>query len=125
MAPISVAELKEHIAFLRDVHKSSHGDESLYADGKRLRAAVRAYLAWLAARAADAPFGGMTLVTCPPPLDLAWVWHVHRLAPREYARACAALGVFVAPAPGVGFAYDPAAPAASALELKELSLIHI
>ena len=75
MALISVAELREHIAFLRAVHtESSHGDESLFADGKRLRAAVRAYLAWLAARAAAVPFGGMTLVTCPPPLDIAWVW---------------------------------------------------
>ena len=101
---ISVAELKEHIAFLRDVHKSSHGDESLYADSKRLRAAVRAYLAWLAARAAAASFGGTALVTCPPPLDIAWVWHVHRLEPLAYARLCATLGAFVAPAPGVGFA---------------------
>ena len=93
MALISVAELKEHISFLRAVHtESSHGDESLYADSKRLRAAVRAYLTWLAARVAAAPFGGTALVTCPPPLDIAWVWHVHRLAPREYARACAALG---------------------------------
>ena len=42
MALISVAELKEHISFLRAVHtESSHGDESLYADSKRLRAAVR------------------------------------------------------------------------------------
>ena len=55
MALISVAELREHIAFLRAVHtESSHGEESLYADGKRLRAAVRAYLTWLAARAAAA-----------------------------------------------------------------------
>ena len=38
MALISVAELKEHISFLRAVHtESSHGDESLYADSKRLR----------------------------------------------------------------------------------------
>ena len=121
MAPISVAELKEHISFVRAVHTdSSRGDESLYVDGNRLRAAVRAYLAWLAARAAAAPFGGIALVTCPPPLDIAWVWHVHRLAPREYARACAALGTFVAPATGVGFAYSQAAPAASALESKEM-----
>ena len=66
------------------------------------------YLAWLAARAAAAPFGGMAHVTCPPPLDIAWVWHVHRLAPLEYARTCAALGAFVAPAPGVGFAFSAA-----------------
>ena len=104
MAPISVAELKEHIAFLRAVHKSSHGGESLYVDGPRLRAAARAYLTWLAARAAAASFGGTALVTCPPPLDIAWVWHVHRLEPLAYARLCATLGAFVAPAPGVGFA---------------------
>ena len=54
MAPISVAELKEHIAFLRAVHKSSHGDESLYADGKRLRAAVRAFILREAGNTVDA-----------------------------------------------------------------------
>ena len=52
-------------------------------------AAVRAYLTWLAARVAAAPFGGTALVRCPPPLDIAWVWHVHRLAPRPSAPTAA------------------------------------
>ena len=42
MVPVSVAELKEHIGFLRAVHiASGAGEKSLYADGPRLRTAVR------------------------------------------------------------------------------------
>ena len=29
--------------------------------------------------------GGTALVTRAPPLDIAWIWHVHRLAPVAYA----------------------------------------
>ena len=59
MVPVSVAELKEHIGFLRAVHVASGpGEKSLYADGARLRTAVRTYCAWLASEAARA--GGPT-----------------------------------------------------------------
>ena len=107
MVPVSVAELKEHIGFLRAVHVASGpGEKSLYADGARLRTAVRTYCAWLASEAARA--GGPTvLVTRAPPLEVAWIWHVHRLATVEYKTTCALLGVFVAPARGIGFAYGP------------------
>ena len=50
--PITVAEIREHIAFLRAVHvASAHGEKSLYTDSVRLRAAVRAYGAWFAVEA--------------------------------------------------------------------------
>lgn len=103
---VAVAEVLEHIAFLRAVHvTSAHGERSLYDDGGRLRAAVRAYGAWLASEATRGGGSGTVLVTRAPPLEVAWIWHVHRLQPLDYADACAALGAFVAPARGIGFAY--------------------
>ena len=96
MVPVSVAELKEHIGFLRAVHVASGpGEKSLYADGARLRTAVRTYCAWLASEAACAGGPGTVLVTRAPPLEVAWIWHVHRLATVEYASSCAALGAHV------------------------------
>ena len=100
MVPVSVAELKEHIGFLRAVHiASGAGEKSLYADGPRLRTAVRRYCAWLASEAVRGGGPGTVLVTRAPPLEVAWIWHVHRLATVEYASSCAALGAFVAPSP--------------------------
>ena len=52
MAPcrqVTVAEIKEHIAFLRAVHAASlRGEGSLYVDNARLRAAARGYIVWFA-----------------------------------------------------------------------------
>ena len=64
---------------------SRGGEDSLLVDSARLRRAVRAYLLWLAFHAAQGIDGGTVLVRRAPPLDLAWIWHVHRLAPRAYA----------------------------------------
>ena len=49
MASVSVADMRAHIAFLRDVHVNSIRDESssLYFDGPHLRAAVSSYISWL------------------------------------------------------------------------------
>ena len=113
--PVSTSEIKEHLRFLRAVHiASSRGKGSLlYADGPSLRAAVRAYFAWLSKAAVPGPWSragetaGQALVTRAPPLGIAWCWHVHRLTPLAYARHCAALtgGTVVYPAPGYGFAW--------------------
>ena len=63
MDPVTVAEVRAHIAFLRAVHvSSSRGEGSLLADGTRLRAAVRAYIPWLAFHAARASNGRAVLV---------------------------------------------------------------
>jgi len=112
---VSTSEIKDHIAFLRAVHvASSRGKGSLlYADGPPLRAAVRAYFAWLSKAAEPGPWSragemaGQALVTRASPLGIAWCWHVHRLTPLAYARHCAALtgGTVVYPAPGYGFAW--------------------
>ena len=121
MPIVTVAEVREHIAFLREVHiASSHGENSLYTDSLRLRTAVRAYIAWLANEAAHAAGRATKLVTRAPSLDIAWIWHVHRLAPLAYARACAALGAFIAPAPGVGFAYSSGEPSAACVDGQEM-----
>ena len=70
MNPVTVAEVRAHIAFLRAVHvSSSRGEGSLLADGTRLRAAVRAYIPWLAFHAARASNGRAVLVERAPPLD--------------------------------------------------------
>ena len=116
MASVSVADMRAHIAFLRDVHVHSIRDESssLYFDGPHLRAAVSSYISWLVE--ASVPCGspwscagqspGETLVTRAPPLPVAWCWHVHRLDPHAYFRDCASLVAAVPyPAPGVGFAW--------------------
>ena len=112
---ISTCEIKEHLRFLRAVHvASSRGKGSLlYADGPSLRAAVRAYFAWLMKAAESGPWScagetaGQALVTRAPPLGIAWCWHVHRLSPLQYTRHCVALtgGTVVYPAPGYGFAF--------------------
>ena len=117
MNPVTVAEVRAHIAFLRAVHvSSSRGEGSLLADGTRLRAAVRAYIPWLAFHAARASNGRAVLVERAPPLDAAWIWHVHRLDSRDYARTCAAFGAFVAPAPGVGFAASDSVATPAAID---------
>ena len=113
--PVSTCEIKEHLRFLRAVHiASSRGTGSLlYADGPSLRAAVRAYFAWLMKAAESGPWScagetaGQALVTRAPPLGIAWCWHVHRLSPLQYTRHCVALtgGTVVYPAPGYGFAF--------------------
>ena len=56
--PVSTCEIKEHLGFLRAVHiASSRGKGSLlYADGPSLRAATRAYFAWLSKAAKPGPW---------------------------------------------------------------------
>ena len=100
MPPVTVAEVKEHVAFLRAVHLASsrgggesHEGGSLYFDGPQLRAAVRAYLVWLAAEAAGAPLGGVALVTRAPPLAVAW-------CTRTYSRSASSPGTVGLPHDG-------------------------
>jgi len=71
----------EHKAFLRVVH--SRGGDALYL-GPLLPRAIKRYLKhWLPLVASEGD--GARLI---PPLDVAWVWHLHRLAPRRYAVYC-------------------------------------
>ena len=75
--------LAEHKAFLRLVHSAPGGGDELYL-GRALPGAIERYLkCWLPLVARVG--GGAQLV---PPVDIAWVWHLHRLAPRRYAAYC-------------------------------------
>ena len=75
--------LAEHKAFLRLVHSAPGGGDELYL-GRVLPGAIERYLkCWLPLVARVG--GGAQLI---PPLDIAWVWHLHRLAPRRYAAYC-------------------------------------
>ena len=71
----------EHRALLRAVHLC---ERSLYNDGPDLHAAIDCYLyQWLPA------LNSMTLENwTPPSLDVAWVWHVHKLDPINYGKDC-------------------------------------
>ena len=78
----------EHEAFLRLVHSAPGGGDELYI-GCALPGAIQRYLnCWLPllARAVGGNHEvGNRLI---PPVDIAWVWHLHRLAPRRYAMYC-------------------------------------
>jgi hypothetical protein len=75
--------LQQHKDFLRLVHSSAGGGDHLYL-GERLPSAIRRYwLFWLPLVAEND--GKADLV---PPVDVAWVWHLHRLAPLRYAAFC-------------------------------------
>ena len=52
------------------------------------------------------------------PLDVAWLWHCHKLAPLDYARDCEALHgrLLDVPAGSVAFAFEPWAQPGSAAE---------
>ena len=79
---MDVSLVRSHVSFLRTVHLYD-GRVGLY-DGPALEGALRRYLSWLeliAGRDAKAP-------AVVPPIDVAWVWHCHRLAPLRYAAFC-------------------------------------
>ena len=82
---IWVADLQYHISFLEAVHDAELNQGSaLYLDRALLRAAVSRYeRLWLPLVASHA--GPHHLI---PPIDVAWVWHLHRLAPLKYAEYC-------------------------------------
>ena len=81
---IAPLRLAEHKAFLRLVHSAPGGGDELYL-GRALPGAIERYLTcWLPLVANEG--GGSTRLI--PPIDVAWVWHLHRLAPRRYAKYC-------------------------------------
>ena len=76
----------EHKAFLRLVHSAPGGGDELYL-GRTLPGAIERYLEfWLPLVAREG--GGEGVKRLIPPVDVAWVWHLHRLAPRRYAAYC-------------------------------------
>mmetsp|Transcript_37744 Transcript_37744/g.70843 ORF Transcript_37744/g.70843 Transcript_37744/m.70843 type:complete len:691 (-) Transcript_37744:191-2263(-) len=92
------------IAFLKCVHGwqgNRHGQ--LYMPGALFSAAEKRYrTVWLpllaACRADDAP-------PLAPPIDVAWVWYLHRLHPTSYRRDCQKAFGFVVPQASEGCLY--------------------
>jgi len=94
---LCVADLMEHVAFLEAVHDAElNRGSALYLDRAVLHAAVHRYeRLWLPLVA-----GRTAPHTLIPPLDVAWVWHLHRLAPLKYAAYCRArFGAILDPGP--------------------------
>ena len=81
---VSVARVRQHIAFLERIHDDPINSQGqLYTDRQVLTAAVARYeKQWLPLVACNP---GKVLV---PPIDVSWVWHLHRLAPLRYAAYC-------------------------------------
>ena len=78
----------EHKAFLRFVHSAPGGGDELYL-GRALPGAIERYVKFwlpLVAREGTQEQEGCAILI--PPVDIAWVWHLHRLAPRRYAAYC-------------------------------------
>ena len=83
---LSVSEVKSHIAFLERVHDDAlNRGSSLYLSPAMLSVAVFRYeelwLPMLVTQKNDEK--GLV-----PPVDVAWVWHLHRLNPLGYAAFC-------------------------------------
>jgi hypothetical protein len=83
---------KKHIYFLRSVHSSGL---SLRCPSKFEFSRYQKWLALLASEQANNNGTDDTddekkeeMVSLIPPLDIAWLWHCHRLAPVAYERAC-------------------------------------
>ena len=85
---LSVETVRRHVRFLESVHNDAgvHAGMALYVDRAVLGAAVDRYeRLWLPLVAAQDSLQPPTLY---PPVDIAWVWHLHRLAPLKYASYC-------------------------------------
>ena len=78
-----VASSRAHVAFLRRVHAA--GVSLQRPSAESVRRYRELWLPLLASRATAELALAEDLV---PPLDIAWLWHTHRLAPRAYRRAC-------------------------------------
>ena len=82
-APLRFAE---HKTFLRFVHSAPGGGDELYL-GRALPGAIERYVKfWLPLVAREGTQEGCAVLI--PPVDVAWVWHLHRLAPLRYAAYC-------------------------------------
>lgn len=73
-----VAASYQHVQFLKRVHQAGLSLRAPTAE--EFRRYEQLWLPLLASASEN--------VTLCPPLDVAWLWHCHRLAPASYARAC-------------------------------------
>mmetsp|Transcript_58286 Transcript_58286/g.185750 ORF Transcript_58286/g.185750 Transcript_58286/m.185750 type:complete len:471 (-) Transcript_58286:508-1920(-) len=83
-----VSASRSHRALLKAVHAAyTSGSLDLYRRGADLEAALIRYRGiWLPIL--DHHQGHQLGTLAPPPLDVAWAWHLHRLDPHAYERDC-------------------------------------
>jgi len=79
-----VAACSDQLEFLRAVHAYPRG--ALYDDVATLSAALSRYGLFL--RLLSAWVGVEGTEPLEPPLDVAWLWHLHKLNPRAYKADC-------------------------------------
>ena len=75
---------QKHVAFLRAMHDQGW---TMLSPQLRMEAIRRYRQCWLPLVAAAAATTNQQQELIPPP-DIAWVWHCHRLAPRQYMAYC-------------------------------------
>lgn len=81
---ICVSQVWQHEAFLVRIHDDTvNRGGRLYFDRNLLTASVTRYENLWLPLVVQNP--NIVLV---PPIDIAWVWHLHRLAPLRYAAYC-------------------------------------
>ena len=82
-----VAKAKQHILFLKKSHQymtSFQSDEPSYLL-ETLRRYQDLWLPWLASEQKKSTHLDSNII---PPPDIAWLWHCHRLAPKQYCDFC-------------------------------------
>ncbi len=79
---------RQHLLFLRRVHAAG---ESLVAPSReKIRRYEQIWLPLLLHLQENEVGKNVPL---SPPIDVAWLWHCHRLAPSAYKKACSKLGI--------------------------------
>mmetsp|Transcript_6698 Transcript_6698/g.13770 ORF Transcript_6698/g.13770 Transcript_6698/m.13770 type:complete len:158 (+) Transcript_6698:82-555(+) len=81
-----VAASKNHLEFLQKIHSSELNLKEPSSESFRRYETL--WLPLLVKAANKREFGRLEIPPVVPPLDVAWLWHCHRLAPRSYAKAC-------------------------------------
>jgi hypothetical protein len=76
---------RDHIAFLRAVHLCKR---DLYSAGNDLKQAIVIYLDFWLPTLYDYSEARETTSVGHPPLDVAWIWHLHKIDPGSYASDC-------------------------------------
>ena len=80
------AGARDHVSFLREVHAAGLSLRSPTAE--EFRRYERVWLPLVGGLHREGRLGAAGEPPLCPPLDVAWLWHCHRLAPASYARCC-------------------------------------
>lgn len=81
-------DMERHRCFLEHIHTGPGGGDALYL-GPLLPGSIDRYCRyWLPLVTTYYKDPAHHTLALLPPLDVAWVWHLHRLAPVKYAAYC-------------------------------------